>query len=549
MGRLNNAMISQGLYYKAEGATRLGTSLEKPLFSEAYKSVFLSDHIPYSRERSIIPKSFSKSQIPHHQSGVMFSRYFQSRLYGTDVRSPIPRESFYNRKREIEDFREVLEGKPQISVISGPVNSGKTTLILLLLEELSKNNRPVLHLDLRERSFSTVHELATSLEGAMASWLNSIFKVVQKTDEVSFGKLRVKRDLSKGTPIERLNDTFAMMSKELPEYNLLFGKQSPILFIDEANKLKMLLNREDKELKEEGHIALVNLFEWFVKNTKQEHRFHVVLGTSDSFYNLWIEEFVGPTRFKSYVVGNLSLEEAENFWKDRLLSRIVQNQKLPPPLFEDAYQACGGNIYLLEQYYSEYYLSKGDLTPISFSVVRAERALLVRALRKGDLEQYVTGEENLWTKSDFLTIIGQLVSANGNFLVYDELCDQFGEKTVKSLIQSNILHLRPTKKHAYDIPNHPDNAIVTAETPSSLLAMKKILTEIMSGELRPVGPKLHSAFLNNLYKTLGRETLFLENHGTSLRESDSQSSESQINTSSMGIDDKRFEKSINPSEQ
>jgi len=148
-------------------------------------------------------------------------------LYGTDVRCPISRGEFYNRIKELEAFRGVLEDLPQISVVSGPVNSGKTTLMLLLLEEMSKNKqnpRPVLHIDLRGGSFWTVHELANALEGAMASWVDRFRDIVQKTNQASVGDFTFKRDLEEVTPIERLNKTFTVMSKLLPQYNLLFGK-------------------------------------------------------------------------------------------------------------------------------------------------------------------------------------------------------------------------------------------------------------------------------------------------------------------------------------
>jgi len=224
----------------------------------------------------------------------------------------------------------------------------------------------------------------------------------------------------------------------------------------------------------------LNLFEWLVKNTKQELRFHVVLGTSDSFFHLWIEKFIGASRFKSYVVGNLSREEAGNFWTDKLLTRNNLLKNISPPSFDHAYEACGGNIYLLEQYFSDYCLSKGALVPAKFYLVRAERVVLVRAFRKSErrFDHQKLLEPPRWSKEAFVKIIKMLVDAKGNFLVYDDLSKEFGESVVDALIEENILHLRPTEEHSYDIPNHPDSAIVTAETPSSLLAMKRMLLDI-----------------------------------------------------------------------
>lgn len=417
-------------------------------------------------------------------------RHFE-RLYGTDVRSPLPKEEFYNRTKELAAFRRMLEQKPQVSVISGPINSGKTTLILHLLEEMSRNKekpRPILHLDLRERSFSNVDELETSLENAMASWADScryIFNTTTMDLKAAGTGLKIKRDPLQRTSVERLNDLFNMMSKLLPEYSILRGKQMPILFIDEANKLKSLMKEED------GPKALSNLFEWFIKNTKQDSRFHVILGTSDSFFHLWIEKYVTASRFTSYVVGNLSRQESERFWNEKLLTQTEFLKDLPPPSFEEAYVACDGNMYLLEKYFNEYCASEGDLKPSDFSVVGAEKTVLVNSLRRSRLLDSVSPDESaLWTREEYLEVMRMLVEANNNFLFYQDVCDVIDQRVVDALIEANVLHLRPTEKYSYDIPGHKSRPILTAETPSSLLAMREILKEVKEGKLQPPPSRL-----------------------------------------------------------
>ena len=98
----------------------------------------------------------------------------------------------------------------------------------------------------------------------------------------------------------------------LPTRTLLRGKQNPILFVDEANRLRTLLRYADCQL------ALETFFEWLVMNTKEKQNFHVVLAGSDSFFNLWVEWFVGPSRYMTFVLGHLDEKESERYWEELL---------------------------------------------------------------------------------------------------------------------------------------------------------------------------------------------------------------------------------------
>lgn len=239
------------------------------------------------------------------------------RFYGTGVRCPLPNEEFYDRIRERALFRQVLSGSPQLSLISGPHDSGKTTLMLRTLEELSKSEkspRSVLYLDLRERGPSTVNELALTLERSLEPWASTTRG-------------------GRKPPIERLHDLFGAVGQQPSE------EKPPILFIDQANRLKSLMDQE------RGAEALSHLLEWFVKSTKQDHRFHLVLGASDSFFPLWLADQIRPSRFTNYLVGLLSREEAEAFWREKVHLGADRLGALSPPLFEEAYEACGGSIY------------------------------------------------------------------------------------------------------------------------------------------------------------------------------------------------------------
>ena len=65
---------------------------------------------------------------------------------------------------------------------------------------------------------------------------------------------------------------------------------------------------------------------------------------------------------------------------------------------------------------------------------------------------------------------------------YDQLCGKFGEKIINSVIDYNLLHLRPTSHLSFDIPDH-ENPIVTAESPAALVAIRELVAKMeASGE-------------------------------------------------------------------
>jgi|GEM_PF-4101716 hypothetical protein len=73
----------------------------------------------------------------------------------------------------------------------------------------------------------------------------------------------------------------------------------------------------------------------------------------------------------------------------------------------------------------------------------------------------------------------ELVNSDSGFLIYEDLCKEVGQSVVDALIDYNLLHLRPSRNFAYDLPEYDaEKAVLTAETPSSFVAMKKLLKDI-----------------------------------------------------------------------
>ena len=256
-------------------------------------------------------------------------------------------EEMFNRTREMARITEVLLSTPQLSIITGLVNSGKTLLLEKVFDQLPEKSTkptPVYPINLRKGSFHSVQSLVSSLSSGMNSWM----KTITQNADLSFNAAGLKlqfKPLSNCNPIDELNHLLEKVTNLLPSTTLLRGSQLPILYIDKANRLQTILRDKD------GQAALETLFEWLIMHTKEKNHFHMVLSSSDSFFALWAEKFIGPTRYSTYVLGHLDKTEAQRNWNmliktNEALLKVVEKT----PDFTEAFSVCGGSIFLLNMF-------------------------------------------------------------------------------------------------------------------------------------------------------------------------------------------------------
>ena len=82
-------------------------------------------------------------------------------------------------------------------------------------------------------------------------------------------------------------------------------------------------------------------------------------------------------------------------------------------------------------------------------------------------------------ESKIIAVMQKLVKAESGFLIYDDLCKEHGRSVIDSMIEHNILHLRPTNYCSFDLPSQPKHkAIVTAESACGRIAMEDVLKEL-----------------------------------------------------------------------
>ena len=212
----------------------------------------------------------------------------------------------------------------------------------------------------------------------------------------------------------------------------------------------------------------------------------MVLGSSDSFFHLWVANYMGSLHYQTYVIGDLPKQESAVFWQQlhhdtKINYPAFYHGVHPWPNFEDIYKYCGGNMFLMKkahQYCIRKYILKSShdekISLNSFPYVVQERAKLRKALNPS-CEIKIQSPFGIGNKL-FL-----LVESKCAFVLYDTVCESVGKLAVDSLIQHNVLHLRPTKECSYDLPDQPENqGIVMPESVCGYVAMKyvEILDEL-----------------------------------------------------------------------
>ena len=207
---------------------------------------------------------------------------------------------FYNRQDDIRRMKAVLSGDPNlVYFVYGPINSGKTALLMKVLEELPEEYR-VFYINFR------------GLEGGYSKIMRAFFRL---GDENLWKKIRERAPIVAGAIeyVEKIAEKFntkielpgeiirlLQVGGEDPEKIDVFdylegimrnfkekGKKS-ILVIDELQVIR-------DELNATGGPVLGRLFNFLVRMTKETHLCHSLCATSDC---LFIEDIYSNARLE-----------------------------------------------------------------------------------------------------------------------------------------------------------------------------------------------------------------------------------------------------------
>ena len=223
---------------------------------------------------------------------------------------------FYNREDDIRRMKAVLSGDPNLLYfVYGPINSGKTALLMKVLEELPEEFR-VFYINFRWRDVERIED-----------FLQVLFKVRRgdKRDNVKeFTKDLIREGFKalgklKGIPIpERIFDYLFLDSKkadDIFEYmedmfeEIVEEGFRPVLVFDELQSIKDILNATGKPV-------LGRLFNFLVGMTKEKHLCHSLCSTSDC---LFIEDIYSNARLegraKYILVDDLPKDDAYKLYE------------------------------------------------------------------------------------------------------------------------------------------------------------------------------------------------------------------------------------------
>ncbi len=218
---------------------------------------------------------------------------------------------FYDREREIEEMKAVLSGEPNlVYFVYGPINSGKTALLMKVFEELPEEY-VVFYFNFRGLNIQDVDDLIKVLfEVEYGKGREAISEIVKEIVRKGMNFI----EEVKGIPIperlfdylfggrKRSEDVFRYLEQLFRE--LVRSGKRPVFVFDEMQTVKGIINTAGKSLIE-------GLFNFFVRMTKETHLCHCLCATSDC---LFIEDVYSNARLegraKYILVDDLAKEEA-----------------------------------------------------------------------------------------------------------------------------------------------------------------------------------------------------------------------------------------------
>jgi len=351
----------------------------------------------------------------------------------------IQRTEFFDREKEKEEILHILRQEPQeINFIYGPINSGKTSLITNLIENLP-DDYVVFYVNLRRKSIiryeDFIRVLFATEEGGFLKKIRNIFTKVLKHITSTGEKTLYK---SHGIPVDKslLETFFKEKSNEdvfnyLVEYFKNIAKhKTPVLVIDELQMIG--------DLEINGKL-IYKLFNFFIGLTKELHICHVFALSSDS---LFIEKVYNEAILKErcrYVL----VDEFD----EKTTLKFLEKYKVGEDEQDLARNCLGGK--------------PGMLTSFINTSNRKDFVEDVLTKRKGDIEELIFSLEDKNT-----AMFEKIINVFKNFINAESVKYKYITDEILLLVGENIIFVDPYKK------------IMRMQSKTDLLAVREILKEL-----------------------------------------------------------------------
>ena len=201
--------------------------------------------------------------------------------------------AFFNREQDINRMKSILSGEPNlVYFVYGPINSGKTALLIKVFEELPENYR-FFYINFRARDVEDIKDLLKVLfsvkkgPGKLSEFLKEILKGGAKSVEKISGIPIPERifDLLFNR-VDKVEDVFAFLENYFEE--IVKKDIVPVFVLDEMQTIKEVLNTT-------GRPVIGRLFNFLIRLTKETHLCHCLCATSDC---LFIEDVYSNARLE-----------------------------------------------------------------------------------------------------------------------------------------------------------------------------------------------------------------------------------------------------------
>jgi len=335
---------------------------------------------------------------------------------------------FHDREREIEEIKRILSAPPNLIIfVYGPINSGKTALFQHLIERLP-NDFVTFYVNLRERMIRDYNDFVEALfeipEGKKRVVVKELVSEVTRFVGIPISKSLLDLIFREDKP----KNAFRYIVKVTEEIKNR-GKK-PVLIIDELQKIG--------DVKVDDYL-IYELFNLFVRLTKELHCCHVFAVTSDSL-------FVEKVYNKAMLHGRCRYLLVDDFDYDITVS-FLKKHGFKREEIKLVWDYFGGKpVYLVEAVNNRHRLEEF-----------CEKQLKLRYSQMLDTIYEIEENRELFNK-----IVELLKTISEKEIIKYAKIDE----SLKFCVRKNVLFLEPVER------------IVKPQSRLDLLAIRKVLQEL-----------------------------------------------------------------------
>ncbi len=349
---------------------------------------------------------------------------------------------FHNREEEIQEITNILTGRPDlITFVYGPINSGKTELFNHVINTLPEDF-VVFYINLRERLVRDYNDFIEALfeinENRKKRLVKEVVAEVTRFAGIPISRALLDQFFKEGKP----KNAFRYIVEVVKEVKSN-GKIS-VLILDELQKIG--------DVKIDDYL-IYELFNLFIRLTKEMHSCHVFAVSSDSlFIERVYSEAMLHGRCRYLLVDDFDYDTAKAF---------LENYGFSGREVELALNYFGGKpIYLVEAVKNRHRLREfcGEM----LSSRRSEIAQALKLLKE-------LGDEVVIRGKMYEVEYEKVISALKELAVKEQLPNIVDEVTKRYLVRENIVFVDPVR------------GILKFQSKLDLLAVREVLGLMFDG--------------------------------------------------------------------